>query len=85
MILSRSRSRSSGAPRTRSRPGHGKAIVTAISSAARHASHAAALGLIVTFTHTVGVFALGLVTLALSQFIVPEELYPWIDSSRGCS
>src|SRR5438270_10462621 len=34
---------------------------------------------IVTLTHTVGVFALGLVTLALSQWIVPDTLYPWID------
>ena len=45
--------------------------------------HAAALGLIVTATHTVGVFALGLVTLALSQFIVPEQLYPWIGLVSG--
>ena len=29
-------------------------------------------------THTIGVFALGLVTLGLSEFstIVPEDLYP---------
>jgi len=40
---------------------------------------AAVLGAIVTLTHTVGVFALGLVTLALSQWIVPDRLYPWID------
>jgi nickel/cobalt exporter len=37
------------------------------------------LGLTVTFTHTIGVFALGLVTLALSSFIVPEQLYPWLN------
>ncbi|MDQ3992600.1 MAG: sulfite exporter TauE/SafE family protein, partial [Actinomycetota bacterium] len=37
-----------------------------------------ALGGIVTVTHTIGVFALGVVTLALSQFIVPEQLYPWL-------
>ena len=36
-----------------------------------------------TATHTVGVFALGLVTLALSQFIVPEQLYPWIGLVSG--
>ena len=36
-----------------------------------------------TATHTVGVFALGLVTLALSQFIVPEQLYPWLDLASG--
>ena len=34
-------------------------------------------------THTAGVFALGLVTLALSQFIVPEQLYPWLTLVSG--
>ena len=65
-------------------PGHGKAIVTAYLVGQRGTpKHAAALGLIVTATHTVGVFALGLVTLALSQFIVPEQLYPWIGLVSG--
>ena len=65
-------------------PGHGKAIVTAYLVGQRGtARHAAALGLIVTATHTVGVFGLGLVTLALSQFIVPEQLYPWIGLVSG--
>ena len=41
------------------------------------------LGGIVTVTHTIGVFALGLVTLALSEFIVPEQLYPWLNLRRG--
>ncbi|TMK75210.1 MAG: high frequency lysogenization protein HflD [Actinobacteria bacterium] len=41
--------------------------------------HAVLLGLTVTVTHTIGVFALGLVTLALSAFIVPEQLYPWLN------
>ena len=36
-----------------------------------------------TVTHTAGVFALGLVTLALSQFIVPEQLYPWLTLVSG--
>jgi nickel/cobalt exporter len=65
-------------------PGHGKAIVTAYLVGQRGTPrHAAALGLIVTATHTVGVFALGFVTLALSQFIVPEQLYPWIGLASG--
>jgi ABC-type nickel/cobalt efflux system permease component RcnA len=34
-------------------------------------------------THTIGVFSLGLVTLALSQWIVPDRLYPWIDVIAG--
>jgi nickel/cobalt transporter (NicO) family protein len=41
------------------------------------------LGLIVTVTHTIGVFALGLVTLALSAFVVPEQLYPWLAFASG--
>ena len=65
-------------------PGHGKTIVTAYLVGQRGTPwHAAALGLIVTATHTVGVFALGLVTLTLSQFVVPEELYPWLNLVSG--
>jgi len=45
--------------------------------------HAALLGLIVTITHTIGVFALGAVTLALSQLIVPDTLYPWLNLVSG--
>ena len=55
-------------------PGHGKTIVTAYLVGRRGtARHAALLGLIVTITHTIGVFTLGLVTLALSQFVVSDR------------
>jgi nickel/cobalt exporter len=65
-------------------PGHGKTIVAAYLVGRRGAPwHAAALGVIVTATHTIGVFALGLITLALSQFIVPEQLYPWLNLVSG--
>ena len=48
-------------------PGHGKTIVAAYMVGSRGtACHALLLGLTVTFTHTIGVFALGLVTLGLS-------------------
>jgi nickel/cobalt transporter (NicO) family protein len=61
-------------------PGHGKAIVAAYLVGSRgKARHALALGGIVTFTHTIGVFALGVVTLALSELVVPEQLYPWLN------
>lgn len=61
-------------------PGHGKAIVAAYLVGSRGTPrHAIYLGLITTVTHTVGVFALGLVTLALSELIVPERLYPWLN------
>jgi ABC-type nickel/cobalt efflux system permease component RcnA len=61
-------------------PGHGKAIVAAYLIGTRGTPrHALYLGLIVTVTHTIGVFALGLVTLGLSEFIVPDDLYPWLN------
>jgi ABC-type nickel/cobalt efflux system permease component RcnA len=67
-------------------PGHGKTIVTAYLVGRRGTPRdAAVLGLIVTVTHTIGVFALGLVTLALSQWIVPETLYPWLNAIAGVS
>ncbi|TML11760.1 MAG: high-affinity nickel-transporter [Actinobacteria bacterium] len=65
-------------------PRHGKTIVSAYLVGRRGTpAHAALLGLIVTATHTAGVFALGLVTLALSQFIVPDTLYPWLNLASG--
>ena len=65
-------------------PGHGKTIVSAYLVGSRGTPwHAALLGLITTATHTAGVFALGGVTLLLSQWIVPDRLYPWLDLSAG--
>jgi nickel/cobalt exporter len=61
-------------------PGHGKAIVAAFLVGSRGTPrHAALLGLVVTVTHTAGVFALGFVTIGLSAFVVPEQLYPWLN------
>ena len=65
-------------------PGHGKAIITAYLVGQRGTPrHAAYLGLIVTVTHTIGVFALGAVTLLLSELIVPDTLYPWLNLASG--
>jgi len=65
-------------------PGHGKTIVSAYLVGSRGTPwHAALLGAITTATHTAGVFALGGVTLLLSQWIVPDRLYPWLDLSAG--
>jgi nickel/cobalt transporter (NicO) family protein len=65
-------------------PGHGKAMVAAYLVGTRGSSrHAIALGAAVTVTHTIGVFALGLVTLALSQYVLPEDLYPWLTLVSG--
>jgi nickel/cobalt transporter (NicO) family protein len=65
-------------------PGHGKAIVAGYLVGTKgRPLDAVLLGGIVTVTHTIGVFALGLVTLLLSQFIVPESLYPWLTLASG--
>ena len=65
-------------------PGHGKAIVAGYLVGTKgRPLDAVLLGGIVTVTHTIGVFALGLVTLLLSQFIVPEALYPWLTLASG--
>jgi ABC-type nickel/cobalt efflux system permease component RcnA len=61
-------------------PGHGKSIVAAYLVGSRGTPrHAVFLGMTVTVTHTIGVFALGLVTLSLSAFMVPDQLYPWLN------
>jgi nickel/cobalt transporter (NicO) family protein len=58
-------------------PGHGKTIVGAYLIGSRGTPrHAAFLGLTVTLTHTIGVFALGFATLYASRFVVPERLFP---------
>jgi ABC-type nickel/cobalt efflux system permease component RcnA len=41
------------------------------------------LGLIVTATHTAGVYLLGAVTLYASHYVVPEHLYPWLGVLSG--
>jgi nickel/cobalt transporter (NicO) family protein len=65
-------------------PGHGKTIVGAYLVGSRGTmKHALYLGLTTTITHTLGVFALGLVTLLAAQYIVPETLYPWMGLLSG--
>ena len=65
-------------------PGHGKALVAAYLVGTKGTPrHAVLLGGTVTIAHTAGVFAIGLVTLALSQFILPEQLYPWLTLASG--
>jgi ABC-type nickel/cobalt efflux system permease component RcnA len=65
-------------------PGHGKTIVAAYLVGSKGtARHAVLLGLIVTASHTAGVFALGAITLYASRYIVPEQLYPWLGALSG--
>lgn len=65
-------------------PGHGKTIVGAYLVGA-HATpkHALFLGLTTTITHTTGVFLLGIASLFAAQFILPEQLYPWLSVLSG--
>ena len=65
-------------------PGHGKTIVAAYLVGSRGtARHAVLLGVVVTAAHTAGVYLLGALTLYASQYIVPEQLYPWLGAISG--
>lgn len=65
-------------------PGHGKTVVAAYLVGSRGTAwHALYLGLIVTATHTAGVYLLGGLTLYASHYIVPERLYPWLGMLSG--
>ncbi|HEX8289593.1 MAG TPA: hypothetical protein VF556_16540 [Pyrinomonadaceae bacterium] len=65
-------------------PGHGKTIVGAYLVGSKGTpKHAAFLGLTVTITHTLGVFALGLITLFASNYILPERLMPFLSFVSG--
>jgi len=67
-------------------PGHGKTVVAAYLVGTRGtARHAAFLGGMVTFTHTVSVFLLGFVTLFLSRYVLPERIYPVLGAVSGLS
>ena len=65
-------------------PGHGKTLVAAyLVGSHGKARHAVLLGGIVTASHTVSVYALGAITLFASQWIVPEQIYPWLGAASG--
>lgn len=65
-------------------PGHGKTVVGAYLVGSKGTpKHALFLGLTVTITHTLGVFALGLITLFASAYVLPERLLPFIGFLSG--
>jgi nickel/cobalt exporter len=67
-------------------PGHGKTIVAAYLVGSRGTPwHAIFLGGMVTFTHTISVFFLGLTTLFLSRYVLPEKIYPVLGAISGIS
>jgi ABC-type nickel/cobalt efflux system permease component RcnA len=65
-------------------PGHGKTIVAAYLVGSKGtARHAFLLGLIVTISHTAGVYLLGAVTLYAQKYIMPDRLYPFLSVISG--
>ncbi len=65
-------------------PGHGKTMVAAYLVGSRGTPrHAVLLGLVVTITHTIGVFALGFGLLFASRYILPERLFPVLSALSG--
>ena len=65
-------------------PGHGKTMVAAYLVGTRGTPrHAVLLGLVVTITHTLGVFALGLALLFASRYVLPEKLFPALSALSG--
>src|ERR1700674_5601871 len=67
-------------------PGHGKTIVAAYLVGSRGTlKHAAFLGAMVTFTHTISVFLLGMATLFLFQYVVPAKITQVLGAVSGLS
>lgn len=67
-------------------PGHGKTIVAAYLVGSRGTlKHAAFLGAMVTLTHTITVFLLGLATLFLFQYVVPQKVTQLLGAISGLS
>ena len=65
-------------------PGHGKAVVGAYLVGTKGTpKHAVFLGLTVTITHTLSVFALGVIALFASEYILPERLMPFLSFVSG--
>ncbi len=65
-------------------PGHGKAVVGAYLVGSKGTpKHALFLGATVTVTHTLGVFALGIVMYFASAYILPERIMPYLSFASG--
>jgi ABC-type nickel/cobalt efflux system permease component RcnA len=65
-------------------PGHGKAVVGAYLVGSKGTpKHALFLGATVTVTHTLGVFALGIIMYFASAYILPERIMPYLSFASG--
>ena len=67
-------------------PGHGKTIVAAYLVGSRGTlKHALFLGSMVTFTHTISVFLLGVGVLFFQKYVVPDQIIPVLGTVSGLS
>lgn len=67
-------------------PGHGKTIVAAYLVGSRGTlKHALFLGSMVTFTHTISVFLLGIGVLFFQKYMVPDRIIPMLGAVSGLS
>ena len=65
-------------------PGHGKTVMAAYLVGSRgNIRQAFGLGLTVTVSHTIGVLALGLLSLSAAFVIPPDKLYPLLSVGSG--
>ena len=64
--------------------GHGKTLVAAyLVGSHGKARHAVLLGRDSDGAHTISIYALGIITLYASHWILPERLYPWLGMGSG--
>ena len=65
-------------------PGHGKTVVAAYLIGRKGTvANAVFLGGVVTLTHTFSVLVLGVLVLGASHYVVPEQIYPWLEAFSG--
>jgi ABC-type nickel/cobalt efflux system permease component RcnA len=65
-------------------PGHGKTMVAAYFVGVKGTvRQALTLGLIIAATHTIGVLAIGMIAIFGSEWVLPEDIYPWLGLASG--
>ncbi|MEL7085927.1 MAG: sulfite exporter TauE/SafE family protein [Cyanobacteria bacterium P01_A01_bin.3] len=65
-------------------PGHGKTLVSAYLIGTKGTpQQAILLGLTTSISHTLAIYTLGLIALFASQYLLPEQLYPYLSVASG--
>lgn len=65
-------------------PGHGKALVAAyLAGTAGRVRDAIVISIVITATHTATVFALGILALVSSKYLLLDAFYPWLTLVSG--